>query len=733
MPAITNTWTLSQTVTDVVSVSKGILTAATSDNVQALAVLACEAFGTTLAMSPETCGKVHQLCSQSHESAMVTFLKAKVGYRKGDCGWQLAQSDPGTRFLGLAASLISLDHWMAAEALKSLILDTATDKRPVPTAQQLKHLIQVLEYKLGRSSFSESALGWSIWLSKETKSENFNTIGPSREVLVQLVKAISSVCRIGQAEKLEVTVPITQAPWIIAFVKWCVGTTPNVVLENETVICTEPKSPVIIRVLISNPLRDSIEISTLNEIGEVRDLIKDLPDGFETFRGMVGMSHFAKHLMSDLFGPETSTPFRACVQALPYACAMVLKFFRLLHLQRDGYKALERQTEFAVEQCIASWGNVFPQNKRVASTVASFLGVDPTTNMHLYMKEVSDGFLIHDLPLLIIVKDMLHQKCSCVKCKNTTVIKQRKCEFDQLINKISICVGLVMQLSLVDATDPEGVQLYFGSHKSQLVSDEFTSAINDILEGGKPAGCKFTMIIRSVLQVFGHKTGNDLENTWIMSSYRGQTLYPRLMETMVAEETGAFSLICIPGALWFKEEKYAYVNRSHIQLSLPFESSSLVDQDTFDLESQDQEPVATELAVITGPADSFAGHRIVWRVSKAEESLTVRLICPDFPSLPQRAPLDAVVAAAESLFVHCSHGRNTEFTDSNAPLCRTNPAQPVPNPASNSLIGIVQCDRNEKMRFFTLAAGQRGVIRGDACIQCCIKCCRIAGLKFVVC
>jgi len=408
---------------------------------------------------------------------------------------------------------------------------------------------------------------------------------------------------------------------------------------------------------------------------------------------------------------------------------MVLKFFRLHHLQREEYTILERQIEFAVEQCTAVWGNVFPPKDRVASTLASFLGID----LSLQLKEVSDGFLIQDLPLLMTVKDILRQNCTCIKCNDTSVIKKRKCEFDQFLSRISTCVGLVLQLSLVDAADPEGVRLYFGLHRSQVVSTEFTNAINDILEGRKTVGCKFSRIIGSVLQVLGHKTGEDFENIWIMSSYRGQTLYPLLLETMTAEETGSLSLICVPGALWWKDERYAYVKRSPIQLSLPFESSSLVEEDTFDLESQDQGPLPAELATITAPANSFAGYRIVWQVSKAEESLTLTLICPDFSWLPQRSPLDSVLAAAESLFAHCSHGRSTELTHPNAPLCRTNPAQPVPTPASDSLVGIVQCDRNEKMRFFTLAAGQRGVIRGDACLQCCIKCCRIAGLNFVIC
>src|SRR4051794_18239472 len=105
MGEVSPTWTLSQTASETISVSRGMLIAATTDNVQMLALLACESFGATLAMAPEACTKVELLCSQIHDSAVLTWLKAKVGYRKGDCGWQLARSEAGIRFLGLTACL----------------------------------------------------------------------------------------------------------------------------------------------------------------------------------------------------------------------------------------------------------------------------------------------------------------------------------------------------------------------------------------------------------------------------------------------------------------------------------------------------------------------------------------------------------------------------------------------------------------------------------------------------
>ena len=69
-----------------VGVARGILEAATTDDVQVLAMLACENFGAIVAMSPESCHKAFLLCNRSQKSAMISFIKAQVGYRKGDCG-----------------------------------------------------------------------------------------------------------------------------------------------------------------------------------------------------------------------------------------------------------------------------------------------------------------------------------------------------------------------------------------------------------------------------------------------------------------------------------------------------------------------------------------------------------------------------------------------------------------------------------------------------------------------
>jgi hypothetical protein len=60
MASVAVGWALAQTATDVLKVGKGVVETATSDNVQVIALLACEGFGTTLAMSVESTTKAYK-------------------------------------------------------------------------------------------------------------------------------------------------------------------------------------------------------------------------------------------------------------------------------------------------------------------------------------------------------------------------------------------------------------------------------------------------------------------------------------------------------------------------------------------------------------------------------------------------------------------------------------------------------------------------------------------------
>ena len=87
--AVQAQWELFHTAKSTVELSKDFLSAVTTDNVQALAVLACEQFGTTIAMSQETILKINKTVVPRIEPAYLRFAKSSIGYSANDCIAQL--------------------------------------------------------------------------------------------------------------------------------------------------------------------------------------------------------------------------------------------------------------------------------------------------------------------------------------------------------------------------------------------------------------------------------------------------------------------------------------------------------------------------------------------------------------------------------------------------------------------------------------------------------------------
>jgi hypothetical protein len=126
------------------------------------------------------------------------------------------------------------------------------------------------------------------------------------------------------------------------------------------------------------------------------------------------------------------------------------------------------------------------------------------------------------------------------------------------------------------------------------------------------------------------------------------------------------------------------------------------------------------------PRDSFAGFELQWQLGVNENSLSVAVTIPKFPTIPSRNPMRVLDSAAESIFVSCSHGRMANFISTTASdIYITNPLDPRPTVSPSDSIGIVESDRNEHIRLFTLSSGRRAVVRLDACLDCSVKCCQM--------
>lgn len=161
-------WDLSRNSATVLSVAQGMVRASTHDNVQILALLACERFGATLAICPETRRKVeHQVLKvQTPITSIIDFLGATVGYSSDDCASQMAQSLAGVNFLSLAATIVpGIGAYEGGKILALMLENSAADKRFLPTERHLKDLLSALEYRSVQLGFSNLVAGWQKLLS----------------------------------------------------------------------------------------------------------------------------------------------------------------------------------------------------------------------------------------------------------------------------------------------------------------------------------------------------------------------------------------------------------------------------------------------------------------------------------------------------------------------------------------------------------------------------------------
>ncbi|MBE3043248.1 hypothetical protein IMZ48_11895 [Candidatus Bathyarchaeota archaeon] len=80
-PPVQAQWNLSSTVGSAVTIPMGLLGALNSDSVQPLAYLACEKFGATLAISPNTILKIESAVVPPTTPTAIAFLWRWTGQR----------------------------------------------------------------------------------------------------------------------------------------------------------------------------------------------------------------------------------------------------------------------------------------------------------------------------------------------------------------------------------------------------------------------------------------------------------------------------------------------------------------------------------------------------------------------------------------------------------------------------------------------------------------------------
>ncbi|KAI1348350.1 hypothetical protein F5Y01DRAFT_214171 [Xylaria sp. FL0043] len=368
-------WSLNQTSDSVYGIARGVLQAATSDNVQPLALMACEQFGNTLAISRETRLRIERTVLPTPEPVTLRFLKVKIGFMKHDCAVQLGSNQAGLRFLALASALISsISEWKCADALLLMLENTTSDKRLLPTTRHLADLMSSLESRCSLSGFADVVFGYNSIIVGASTAKGYLDYRhahhvPEPEGLAALVDACRQLQRIGNDEISSILVEARDcAAWVAAFAKWSLELQPSIQFTDGTSIIRQPGSRLTIIVIAErDKLENDITITKRSKLDSIHDLIVQSASQSAT-RYRVSFNTY-KSLLEDRFGDRKSAK-DAVIAALPLAIKLIYGMICSAH-SLNHTKRLDGNTH----QFTVTLANPFPSLEIVQKAICTIFNL----------------------------------------------------------------------------------------------------------------------------------------------------------------------------------------------------------------------------------------------------------------------------------------------------------------------------------------------------------------------
>lgn len=723
-------WNLDTTSTSTIQVAKGLLHAATTDNVQPLCIMACEQFGNTLAVSPQTLRKIEHSVLPTPQSAVIAFIKGSVGYSKSDCVSYLGKSQAGVQFLALASALATWpDKFNTAESLHAMLIGTASDKALIPTVRQVKSLLTSIESRCHRSGFTDEVIGWHLLLARHPALSNYAFMNepciPHGEGMANMVDALRQLNRIGAADITRVIIrPGVSAPWTIAFVNWSLGYPPTITVGKTSVSVLEsPESRVTVNISDSDRDDEEFSITTYSSIRGPSELVT--PGCDTSAIGMTSLENYGQ-LLLDECDVNSDIREKAFQAAIPYALCNIINLICRKPVPdlwdtapRDKPSQWQEHPNGGQEFVKSMSSNFEPVTRQMVSPFRD-LGAIRTIYRLLFKEELcldsikveTDVSSLPDVALTV-------GNCHCWKCDKNEV-NNHHCKWDGFWVSLAGIVRDVLALSLYDCPDRLQVSSQAASG-FRLRNKDFDKVLIAIKgkEAIRPDPVNF---LDRALEITGHDTHQLAKSHWAMSSVMGQAMWLTVYESQSYCRGGYLSLSWHPGLLHHDGELF----------NLAVFTSNLSG-----LGVSDQSSKIPNTHIRT-PCNLFSNLELDWNVSKGEDSLCVHLGVRDGPKtyiLRHTTVIDVMSVFREAVIVrYCGHPSSTELLSSQPGLEITEPMEPR---KSRSRVSVVPVDGDDVLRFLALYALGRSdtdkiVLRDEACLNCCLKVCQKYGASIMI-
>ncbi|RSM07034.1 hypothetical protein CEP52_005409 [Fusarium oligoseptatum] len=716
-------WSLDNSAHSVISVAKGALQAATSDNVQVLAILSCERFGNTVAMSTETRRRMERSVVPTPPPAVLGFLQVTVGYAASDCVTYLGRSMAGLQFLGLACALVTtMDAFQSGLAVHAMVEDSAADKTLVPTEKQIIDLLKSITPRCSRSGFANEVAGWQLLLRNSTHPglpPYRSMFCPHIEAVMALVDAFRQLRRVGGADVAQVIIEVSDwAPWTAAFTKWCLGFPPSIIDKDGVPILEQAGSEVLM--IIRPELPRNFKVTVHSSIGAPSELVSAKFDP-QVGLGMVRIGTYGQLLMS-YYEFDRGTAVRAVQQALPYALrqthqkmvfwgrgagnASPLEWWKPLQGENEGL-VLPVNTD--LKRLKAS---PFPPERVIAKLYAAFLGLPELPEF----RNLDPGLVISDLPLVRLHMQHLAGVCRCSECSAPRLGSPR-CIKNLFLEDLAILVADILALSLFQ--NPDSLLVYYTSTSRWGENSQFIKDVRSVITKGHGTVCPLGCVLERALELIGHET--KYSRGWVMSSYNGQAVWPTIYETSNYEKEGFLSLSWLPGHIWHK-------NTSH-KVATSTDAVFATTDSEMDIRREG----------VSEPCDLYPTLQVQWQATLRADGLQVSIGLKGKAGTLKVSHNPAYILEnlANALLVgKCQHSPDAKLDAPDRFSFLTGPIFPFDPLATDGMIGIVAVDRRDELGLMALSCdfppGQFVILRKGACLSCCLQVARDAGAGAIV-
>ncbi|KAI9893039.1 MAG: hypothetical protein M1814_000923 [Vezdaea aestivalis] len=746
-------WNLDRTVDRGISLALDFIKIAHDDNVQPIALMACERFGATLPICQQTRRAIEKECCLQRENIVISSVKALIIPAGGIALEKLSTNMAGLNFLALATSLVSVTTIIdSSDTIQRMIEASAGDPNLVPPEYHIRRILEVLEPRLNRVGFLDRCYETEHWLKDLIDCGERRYTIPSAIGISSIVTTLRTLLRVGEDQVGYVVFTAnTCSAWLITFIEWCIGHRPTIYSSDGSPINVEPESKIKVILPVESKPSEGIGIETFTSANDLFDTLRvhqavdDLGKPLDLV-GLVSIRIHAEQLLRR-FGVKEEFEIRAVMQGLSYAITEVLD--RMTPIAHGWFDETIKIDPNSAE--------LFSDAEVIQNTIKTYFG--SFAKEFPGIQRLAPGSRLSDVPVL---RQWAH-KCgqsqpkSCNNSSdwsNTDSNNKPLGWIEKFINRsISEILSVVLTLSTIHS-NLEEVRLFSDlkrgpanwTHDSSDPDLEFPNVISPNTKHRKLSSelvglfqkstqLRWTEhdVFHELVALLNHKgiltlpgPSGGLQH-YLGTSDHGQVLFFSLMLEMRLEKAPRTSFMCLPGVFSMKGRPKG----EHFR--------SLVSSKGINVHPQPSPGIPSSQI---GNLSRFASLQHEWNFRIIPGSVLVHLSLKDYQGKSTRVEPWLVIAGRARLKFapSCNHPQGIIQEETMEDYEFVHPDDFFQGGRGTSKICVYAVRGNDPLRLMIIGALDSvlngwgsAVFSRDACLKCSLDLCREKNAHYLIC